>query len=508
MDSKLILIKIITLLYCQSICERVRTRSSHLAIDIIDKLKLPETVTETDSGRNIIIALRETALWLAGHDDEAKFDFPSLLQRIRLNAMDDYTVFQAFADVEKYHELEQDELALVCESLQKELRYFLGQVGIRDAIHKAHRELFYPKKPVDLRKYVESLISDLEVYHDGWNGTTKKFVLNLMDMSNPESLAEVLERAKDDMQGKGGFRSGWQCVNEMLGESQTFRRGMFVLIGALTHNYKSGFCHDLYRHFCLYNDPVLDDPTRKPLILYFSSENRAEEDLVRMYVALKENETGQAVDVTMTPSSEMASYVARRLTERGYHTAMLRLDPSEFKASDLFEIVLEYEAKGYEVQAIVFDYLALINKAGIGVGAGMTGEDTRMLMQKVRTFMSARNILFITPHQLSQEAMGKKREGIGDFVGEIAGKNYWDGSKRIANEADLEIFLDIVERNRKHYLAGHRGKHRTVKATPVAKRRWYLPFEEIGYIPEDVNGPKRSLESLTAAEAGASIDFE
>jgi hypothetical protein len=121
--------------------------------------------------------------------------------------------------------------------------------------------------------------------------------------------------------------------------------------------------------------------------------------------------------------------------------------------------------------------------------------------------MSSRNILFVTPHQLSQEAMALKRAGVGNFVAEIAGKNYWDGSKRIANEADLEVYVDIVERDKKHYLAIHRGKHRTVKATPLKYRFFYIPFQEVGYVPDDIDGVDSSMESLTTAEAGMRIDF-
>lgn len=100
-----------------------------------------------------------------------------------------------------------------------------------------------------------------------------------------------------------------------------------------------------------------------------------------------------------------------------------------------------------------------------------------------------------------------KRSGVANFVAEIAGKNYWDGSKRIANEADLEIFVDIVERDKKHYLAIHRGKHRTVKATPLKYRHFYLPFQEVAYVPDDLHVDDSSFESLTTAEAGMQIDF-
>ena len=506
MDSKLVLIKIMTLLYCESVCHKVRQRSNPLAHDLVTRLKLPEQVMDTDTGRNAIVGLRETVLWMIDQPENEAFDFNQLAQRVRLNVGDDVYAYQAFEEVETYRDLDSESLIKVCSGIEKELQSYLHQWAIRDLIHKAHRELFYSKKPLNWKKYVENLVADLEVYSNGWTKDDQEFVLNLVSMSDPESLARVLEKAKEDTEGVGGFKTGWQAINRMMGESGQLRRGMFVLIGALTHNYKSGFTHDLFRHFCVHNDPIPDNPDKKPTLLFFSSENRAEEDLIRMYVALKENETGEAVDVSQIDKDEAAAYVAKRLTARGWCVDMLRVDPTNFTYLDLMNVVLKYESAGHEIHAIGFDYLNLINKKGCQ--SSMIGEDTRMLMQKVRTFMSARNILFITPHQLSQEAMQLKRGGVANFVEEIAGKNYWDGSKRIANEADLELFLDIVERDKKFYLAVHRGKHRTVKATPLKDRFCYLPFAEVGYIPDDIDGEDRSLDSLVTAEASMAIDWD
>jgi hypothetical protein len=407
--------------------------------------------------------------------------------------------------VERYHEVDDESMVKLCNGLSGELKGFLHQWAIREIVHKAHRELFYSRKPLDWRKYVENLVADLEAYSSGWGKSDQEFVLNLMSMSNPESLKSVLEKAKDDTEGTGGFKSGWQAFNRMMGESQQMRRGMFVLVGGLTHCYKSGLVHDLFRHACLYNDPVADNPDRTPTLLYFSSENRAEEDLIRMYIALKENETGVAVDSSTIDIDEAAAYVAEKLTSRGWAVEMIRIDPNAFTYQELYNTVLRYESNGHEIHGCFFDYLALINRKGCQ--SSMIGEDIRLLMQKVRTFMSARNILFVTPHQLSQEAMALKRAGVGNFVSEIAGKNYWDGSKRIANEADLEVFVDIVERDKKFYLAIHRGKHRTVKATPMKYRHFYLPFQEVGYVPDDLHKEDTSLESLVSAEAGMEIDF-
>lgn len=505
MDSKLILVKCITLAYCESLYNK-DLKSTDIIVGAVDKLKLPAQVSSSAINRSTVLGLRETLTAMLRDFSGEPINHDALLQQVRVNCGDDVSTFEALVPIGTYKDLPREDLLKVTRQLRNDIRVFLDQMAIKDTINKAHREVFYGKKQMDWDKFINGLLGDLETHTKGMSKKQHGYLLNAINMADPKSIADVLEKAKLDNEGIGGFKTGWQAVNRMLGDSETLRRGMFVLVGALTHNYKSGFTHDLFRHACLYNTPTPKDPTKKPAIIYFSSENRAEEDVIRMYVALKENETGVAVNVNTIDPVEASAYISRRLQETGFHVEMLRIDGNCFTYTDLFNFVVEYESAGYEIQAIFFDYLALID-SGTGSGHSMMGESTRALMQRVRTFMSARDILFVTPHQLSQEAMGLKRAGVNNFVAEIACKNYWDGSKRIANEADLEVFLDIVHRDGKFYLAVHRGKHRTVKATPMKLRHFYLPFEEVGYVPDDINGDDRSLATLDNTSSLAGINW-
>lgn len=494
MDSKLILIKVITLLFLESNLKNNRYKSRELGLKVIDTLKLPQHIDEADIGRNTIVGLRDTLQWMIEEADSV-FDLNTLLQRVRLNVGDELDVYDSINILGSYIESEENVILDVCNGIRKEISTHLAHNNIKEIIAKAHREMFFNGKNINWSTFVNNLVNDLEMYTPSMSKDQKKFMIDLVDMSDPTTIREVLEKAKDDTEGTGGFATGWQAVNRMMGESETLRRGMFVLVGALTHNYKSGLCHDLFRHFCIYNEPQLDDPEKKPLILYFSTENRAEEDVLRMYIALKENETGEAVNVNTIDPVEASEYISSRLGERGFYTEMLRIDGGDFTMVELFNTVLDYEAAGYEIQAIVFDYLSLIDTSDLKTRGSMGGENIRLLMQRVRTFMSARNILFITPHQLSTQAMDKKREGSLNFLREVAGRSYWDGSKRIANEADLEIFLDIVKYNGESFLHVHRGKHRTVKATPAKNLEFYLPFSEVAYVPDDIEAEDRSLKN-------------
>lgn len=512
MDTKYVLIRLITLLFGESTCPKIERRSDELAVNILENLKLPEHVTESDMGRSVTLSLRELVMWMLEQPATEEFDFESMRQRLDFLTRSDEKIHVVIDDLDKMNRRDDDGVVSMCADIRRELESKYMQWRLRERIDKAHRTLLYDSKKIpNTREFLTALIGDLEEYSSGWSKNQQEYILNMATMSDPKSLADIMERAKEDADGdsdqSGGFKTGWHGMNRMLGEAKRFRRGMFVLVGGLTHNYKSGMTHDLFRHICVHNKPVLDDPNKKAINIYISTENRAEEDLLRMYVALIENDTGEEVDISKVDIADASRYVAKRLSDTGFEVAMMRVDPTTFTSDDLCNMVLRYEEAGYEVHSITCDYLALINKRNFQVRGGMTGEDVRQLMQHVRNFMSARRILFITPHQLSQEAMALKRSGVGNFLAEIAGKNYWDGSKRIANEVDLEIYVDIVVRNKKSFLHVHRGKHRTIKPTPIKDRSFYQPFSEIGFLPDDINGEDQSISNLMDLQ-GDAIDFD
>ena len=510
MDNKLLLVKTITLLYCESICKQIQHRSDDLAQRVIQNLKIPEQIVERDLDRNAIVGLRDTLMWMMEQSEDTRFDYPGLLQRVRCYVGVDNEVISSFEETERYATLEDDDLVEVCQMLNKEIRYTLNKLSIREIIDQARKDVFNSKKPINLQNYVQDLIGKLESYTNGEEQDQKEFILNLVDMNDRQSLKHLLDTAREDnIEGGKGLITGWRAVNRMLGEKGMLRRGDFVLVGGLTNCYKSGFVHDLFRHFCLYNDPVAGDETKTPTLLYFSAENHIQDDITRMYIALKENETGEPVDMKAVDANQASEYVSQKLQQRGWRVAMIRIDPSDFTYMDLFNVVLQYESAGYEIHAIVFDYLALISRRGLS-NTSMTGEDKRELMQKVRSFMASRNILFVTPHQLSQDANALKRQGVADFVQQVAGKNYWDGSKRIVNEVDLEIIVDIVDISNQSYLAVGRGKHRTVKVTPRKHRFFYLPFAPVGFVPEDIHldeSQERTVYDIGSA-AGSDIDWD
>lgn len=98
---------------------------------------------------------------------------------------------------------------------------------------------------------------------------------------------------------------------------------------------------------------------------------------------------------------------------------------------------------------------------------------------------------------MSTDAKQLIRDGTGvDFVKDIANKGYYAGSRQIDQEVDLEIYIHIVKMNNASWLTCQRGKHRIPGVTKAEDLFCVMKFEDIGTIPDDLNGPDRSRKKV------------
>jgi hypothetical protein len=218
-----------------------------------------------------------------------------------------------------------------------------------------------------------------------------------------------------------------------------------------------------------------------------------------MYQYLKESEGIHITkrDFEEISAKEMAAYVKARMTATGFHIKMIRVDPTQWTYSSVMNKVIELEAQGYAVHHLMLDYLLLMPTTGCIQGA--LGMDKRDMVRRMKGFCGARDILFITPFQLSTEANQLLRNGVSDhqFVNEIAEKNYTDGCKTIGQELDLEIYVHMFMHKRKKYLAFRRGKHRGRPDIPVEDKFCMYKFPSLTTpVLPDVNGEDASFSKL------------
>jgi len=488
MNDKTLLIKVITLLYRQSQIEGVKERSCDLARKVLGHVKLPEQALTLDPETKTIEGLKNLTQTMVDDPIDHEYEATEILQRIRMISEDDQ-IYDAVKEGIS-HDLTQSATKRLCVNTVRAIEKYFRETEAKDILKKATSKLMYQREQIpDIQRWIGELCATLEPYQQD-SVEKDPAIVSCVDFNEPESLEQVFVDIKKDVDNTSVLKTGWQGLNRMIRGG--FRRGEAVVVGALQHNFKTGFMLSVFRHLCRYNKPVMIDPTKKPLMLFISFENEMGTNWHLIYKSLKENELGIELtdeDIRNTPEKEIADYVIAKMREESnYNVIMLRVNPSSWSYLDVCNKVLQYEADGYEIHALFIDYLALLPTTGCRQGS--TGDDIRDLFRRMRNFCSARKILLLTPHQLSSEAKKLIRDGHQDFVKIIANKGYYDGCTRLDQEVDLEIYIHIEEVQRKKYLTFQRGKHRTVVGQTDPDYMYFvLPFAHVGAIRDDINGP-------------------
>lgn len=482
MNNKLLLVTAITLLFRESQMANLHENSAGLVRQVLEEVKPPELSLGIDHERDIINNLKATAVFMCEAPRGTQFEASEILQRVKVDTLQDESLYQAFADTISL-ELSERALERACANLKRSLKSFFRDKKIEEIVNDASYQIKFKRSAIaSMPTLVKEIVTKLEPYQVEAEAKDPA-VLDEIDLGNLNAVAQIYEDVKQIDNGEGLILTGWQGVNRMLGGG--YRRGECWVRGALQHNYKTGADLSEFMHFALFNKPILIDPTKKPLLLRISCEDDLELNAQFMYKYLYENFTGQAADFQAVTKEEMAAYVNQHMTRNGWHIKIRRIEPSLWTYRDLCNYIVELEAEGYEVVVCKVDYLLKIPTTGCDKGA--TGDDVRNMYERVRNFMSAKSVLFITPHQLSSEAKMLVREGREEFVKQIIGKGYYDGCKRLDQVVDGELYQHIEIVNGKSYLTIQRGKHRKIKQTPKEHLFCVLAFQEIGDIPWDID---------------------
>lgn len=504
MDTKLLLVKTITLLYREGQVGNPDTSSIPLAKEIVSGIKTAEGLLASDFGKDVITSLRDTAMWMIENGPKHRYDKEELLQRLRMNVNGDDSTYDALKQgiAKEYTE---EELVIVIKSYRGSLLDYKNRLSVKDVLRQYNTKLAFHEDTVNWKTIVEDLRTTLKPFEVALRGEAQEVhpsTVSAIDFSDVNSIRDVLMLAVDELDERGILRIGWQGFARMFGDTMGMRRGEFIVVGALQHNFKSDWCLNTMRQVALYNKPYMRDPKKKPALLRISFENTAAHDIASWYKEFYENETKTPINQKDIDPVEAAQIVFERMQINGYHILYRHIDPTEFTFRDLFDMLDKFEQDGYEIHAIWCDYLNMMSKRGCAQGA--QGQDIRDLFRRVRNYTLKRGITFITPHQLSTEAKSLTRLGVDNFVKEIANKGYWDSCRTLDQEVDMEIYLHIEKANGEKYLTGQRGKHRKLVQTREQDQYTVYKFEPYGII-DDINGPdlsRRSVGGRTMSEGG------
>lgn len=492
MDKKLLLVKAVTLLYRESQLPNSTDNSAALVKSITDGIDLPEvSVGLVNTERDLLAGLKEICTEMCNYDPSHQYTSVELLQKIRHATRDEESLYTSFKEGIEAN-LEENDLKRFCINLRHSLNEHIRENKISQIINAAAKKLRFEREKIgNISDFIAAVQTELEPYQNVQNADDPA-VVGSVDFDDPESVLNVMALARELNNEEGIMRTGWQGLNRMT--QGGFRRGEFIVVGALQHNFKTGFSLSVFKQIALYNKPYMLDPKKKPLLLRISFEDPLSLNLPFLYRNIYENKELKMADVHGVSLQEISKYVTDELTVNGYSIKLLHVNPSMWTYRDICNKILALEAEGYEIHLCMLDYLAMVPTTGCSEG-GPIGSAMRDMYRRMRNFFSAKRITCITPHQLSTEAKMLIRNGMDEkFVSEIANKGYYDGCRTLDQEVDMEIYIHIVKVDGKSYLTVQRGKHRVIKQTPEADKYCVLPFQDVGDIRDDVNGADTSTK--------------
>jgi len=500
MESKLLLVKVITLLYKEALIKEPQARSTALATEVIESIRLPETGAEFAGARERLLELKKTATWMVAASDNGPFDKPALLQRIRVAAGEDDSIYAAFElGMEDPLELEgrpnNGVILKQCSGIKSELQDHLDSRRFLEIAKSMYQRAAFGQGPaVELRSYFKEVARELNQIAKGMAHQRIKGLVDEIYFENEESTIDIMQRAKDALSRDGALKFGQQAINEACYDHPGALRGEFWLVSAISHNYKSGFGLTNFVDLALYNTPWMIDIHKKPMLLHISTENEATQNALTVYAMLMERETGQPCSTANVDPVVAAHYVKEKLSVNGYHTAMCRVDPSDTCVFDIFDLIEQKEEEGYEIHGVILDYPAMLDKKGLSIST--TGSELRDLLRRLRNFFTKRKTFCMVFHQLGPMALQLERQGMEDLVKEVAGKGMYDGSSKLFQEVDVDISLHIERLAESSWLTMQWAKHRKLKRTP--REKWYaaMPLTDIGGLLPDVDKEPHFVRDL------------
>ena len=502
MNDLLLLVKSITLMYRESLLNMEEDSTKDLVRKVIEAIKTPEVSIGITKDLEIINALKATATEMVNHDKSHKYQKDILLQQLQVNCGADESTYESLqSGIEP--EMTEDENKLTVINIRTAIATHFKHGKIEEILSKRFSEFKFKRSSIkNINKWINTMIAELEPFQVVGQERDSA-IIDEVDISDKESINRVYASIKEENEGGGGFITGFQGINKMIGGK--FRLGEQWGLYGLQHNYKTGFSLTIFKQICMYNTPTLKDPKKKPLLLRISFEDSLVLNFQYLYKNMWENETGKVLskkDLAEMDIGVMTEYVTNKLSATGFHVKLLFVNPSDWTYKDICNLVLKYEAEGYEVQMVMVDYLTKISKEGCTQGA--TGQDVRNLFERIKAFMASKGILFITPHQLSTEAKGLMRDGYNDFVKRLPGGGYTADSKQIDQVIDGELFFHIERLKGKNeaYFTVQGGKLRRIEQVDEDDKYRVYKFVRKGVILDDLNKSDSSMLKVGGTPLG------
>lgn len=476
MNLKIILTKCICLLYREAQIDQYG-QSDVMIKSILKTIRLKEKdITGTES---VLKSLKEVVESIMARED--MMPKREILQAAQIACSTDTALFESIQDDILVDIEDQSEIVKQVLSYRFQLNKYLKNQEAEKLIEKLYQKVKFEPDTVDnMDEFLSSnamKITELISY----SGEVMPGIISEIDFDDVKQIEEAMQESKEQAEGKLMIKTPWQALQRMT--QGGLRLGDLVLPAGLQGAGKSFISRNLFLAACCLNDPkpLMKDPKKKPLNITFSFEDSQILVINDYYRILKGVYEGVYVNQehlrNITPG-EASDWLSKKVRQTGYSVRFINNNPSEVSYMDIINQLIRYETEGYEVHTVLIDYLSLANRNGLG--NVRSDQDIQELFRRVKNYCLSKRILLLAPHQLSTEALEIKRNNDRYLARTVAALGYYQDSKGLGREPELEIVVDKVVDNGKSYMAFARGKHRGVGDTPEKDKFFILPFTEWG----------------------------
>lgn len=474
MEVKLRLAKAISLAYYASYCQAdAHDRVGALLEKILNHLKLPED-RGTERERSALIKTRSVILWMKSRGFDKEFEINDLMTRLRAAAGEDDRLYDLFSRSILLVD-DPDAARDKVDEISSELYEFIAVEEFESLMRRATRQLGFDRDKIeDVRAFREELILKIQALpfeHRG--GMASAF--RCLDITDLKSVEEVYHKAQVAIDPRAVLKFAFKAANRMTGTQMGGRRGEYANVSALPGQNKSGQLLDTFVAMNIFNKPVLFDETKTPLNIYITIEDKLELVMEKLYVLLNQHEFGLPVVVNSVTPTQMAEYVERRLSENGHKVRILEL-PGGTSSDALLDELRNFQRQGFEIISLGLDYTNLLGKQGIP--AQVAGDETQLLVRKIRSWTSPNDIYTYSAHQLSTDAKTLARQFPDDYLKRLQGKGYYEGCKKLDTEFDYEYMVAKTKYANEWWQEVNWCKHRKVGTTLEQDKYYALKFQE------------------------------
>jgi len=312
-----------------------------------------------------------------------------------------------------------------------------------------------------------------------------------IDFNDTDSMERAFAADSKRTASTNVLKMGLQGLNAMMGENAGICYGETMMIYGLSHHFKSGWLLKIGRWITTLNKPPKTD--LKPLALFISLENEAMKNTRKWFIELYLNLFNTAPPEDFT-DRDIVAFVHKEFAKNGWHFKIVRRLGDTFDYQSYLDLFEQYKQEGYEIFAVIKDYLAKMQLNNENSERGLS-----KLATDVVNHARYHGYAYITANQLNHTALTISSDSA-NIVKRFS-PSCIAVCKGLEHEFDLTMYTHIEENHLGNpYLTALRGKHRYVDNTPAKDKSFAYKFNSNG-IMDDYASESKAVKDIYAEYA-------